>query len=218
MPMDSEKTQESAEAQRVCKACATPKPATEDFFEPGRSTCRRCRNRAATLKEVAAGMPDAERPLALQQLPRAGVKGQRALKRAAILAARKEVGALGQKSGRDVAKYADRVDLAAKAMSGGLDMVVAAAPDAMATFMTYLKNPASPHHMWAMEFFLERVLPQRMYTTLGLKSVGEDGKKVVQGRAAIMINVMPAAAPAPQGRVISVTAVREDGESEEEPE
>jgi hypothetical protein len=60
-----------------------------------------------------------------------------------------------------------------------------------------------------MEQILMRIMPQRLYTAIGISDAGLNEKKP-PGKPSIQINVLPAQPAAPQGRVLTVTAVESD--------
>lgn len=103
-----------------------------------------------------------------------------------------------------MAKAANKLDVAL-AMKAGGRVLNEVAPSVMARIQEYLDDPDSEHHIWALEFFAQRILPRKLYEELGGQAagVGAIGDK----RPQFQINILPAGSASP-GRVF-------DGEGNE---
>jgi hypothetical protein len=87
------------------------------------------------------------------------------------------------------------IDAALKAGGIALNMV---APAVLARIMMYLDDEESVHHVWALEFFAQRILPRKLYEELGGQAAGVGALN--DKRPQFIVNVLPAVLGA-QGQV-----------------
>lgn len=66
---------------------------------------------------------------------------------------------------------ASKLDVA-QALKAGSIALNQFAPGAMARLAEYLEDPEHPHHQWALEFVLQRILPRKLYEELGGQAAG----------------------------------------------
>ena len=206
---------------RRCTLCKREKPNTSDFFTKTRADCIACRRlkRKAHRDDVAAlkKLPENERPLALQDLPSPKDRTPEAdVKRAGILAARPAISTSGQTM-YEPARITPKQLSAAVVMKAGLDMMHAQADGVLAEFTEILLDREHLGHRWAVELMLDRILPARMYTALGLQVAGV-GAGGVKQRPTISINILPANPQADRGRVIEVKALPDPGDEDDRSE
>jgi hypothetical protein len=95
-------------------------------------------------------------------------------------------------------KQANRLDVAQALKAGGVS-INQAAPGVLARIMEYLEDPESPHHLWALELFAQRILPRKLYEELGGQAAGVGALN--DRRPLFVLNVLPAGVVAPGGAV-----------------
>lgn len=220
----------AAGTSRTCPECAKDKPLNEDFFEPlfkgtrFRKECRMCHTKfvRASEKETAeeARKLRDEGGLALHKLPnreQAAKDPVVAATRAAILEARASV--------TDVTRSLTEPKTLPKeqlTVIGGMRIaaarVNAMAPTVIACIEDYVNDRDHPRHAWALELVADRLLPQRLYTGLGLRDAGlrgEDGEELGVNRGPrIQINILPAS-PTAGGKVTDVKILSDESEEQE---
>lgn len=211
---------------RRCLACKQEKPLTDDFWvatgngKPGGRRCRQClhdetRERG---KSIRAGLRAAGHP-ALQILPSAKqVRNDPSLaaQREMVLAARLIVAT--PSSGLDMTKVSPQKLSTAVALKHGADVIVREAPKVLALLALYASDPESPHHVWALQLFADRILPQRAFAALAIKEAGLDEQGGATPR--VTINVI-ASSPSPSGgsgRVFTVSPERSEDDSDQHQE
>jgi len=103
-----------------------------------------------------------------------------------------------------------------KALREGVRFMNAEAPTVLATLFVYIADPTHPHHEWAIKFVAERLLPRKMFESLGAKAAGID---VESGgnKPLVTIIVQPATIPQP-GEPPSVKVIEGEVVREDEPE
>jgi hypothetical protein len=99
---------------------------------------------------------------------------------------------------RKALKAASKLDVA-EALKTGSIATNKVAPSVLARLMEYLEDPEHKHHLWALEFFAQRILPRKLYEELGGQAAGTGGLQ--PQRPMFVLNVMPATPGAPQGTV-----------------
>lgn len=95
-------------------------------------------------------------------------------------------------------KHANKLDVA-QALKAGSIALNQAAPGVLARIMEYLEDPESPHHLWALELFAQRILPRKLYEQLGGEAAGVGALQ--DRRPVFVLNVLPAGASVPGGAV-----------------
>lgn len=102
---------------------------------------------------------------------------------------------------RKAALAQNRLDVAAALKTGGV-VLNQFAPAVMARLIEYLEDPDHPHHLWALEFLAQRLLPRKLYEELGGQAAGVGG--LSDKRPVYQINIHPAGPAAEAGRIVSV--------------
>lgn len=92
----------------------------------------------------------------------------------------------------------ERLDVA-RALKAGGHVLNNYAPSALARLVEYAEDPLSPHHIWALELMLQRVLPRKLFEELGGQAAGVGALQ--DRRPQFVLNIHPAQPDAPQGRV-----------------
>ena len=89
------------------------------------------------------------------------------------------------------------------------------APSVMARITEYLEDPHHEHHLWALEFLAQRMMPRKLYEELGGQAAGVGA--IADRRPSFTINVIPAQPAAAggnerviQGEVVHVSEARAD--------
>jgi hypothetical protein len=101
------------------------------------------------------------------------------------------------------AKEKSKLD-AALALKLGARALNQIAPSVLARLAQYADDPDSEFHGMALEFFAQRLAPRKLYEELGGEAAGLGAMS--DRRPQFIVNVMPATAPAPAGRVIDSTS------------
>lgn len=104
---------------------------------------------------------------------------------------------LGAKPEPGDGKKPTKLDIDAALKAGGIALNTVA-PAVMARIMMYLEDEESPHHVWALEFFAQRILPRKLYEELGGQAAGVGALN--DKRPQFIVNVLPAV-PGSQGQV-----------------
>ena len=125
-----------------------------------------------------------------------------ARKLAAPAASAKDKAADGKTDGK---RGKDRLEVEQALKAGGIALNLVA-PSVMARMMGYLDDEESPHHVWALEFFAQRILPRKLYEELGGQAAGVGALN--DKRPQFIVNVLPAS---PGGAQSGVTY--ENGET-----
>lgn len=103
-----------------------------------------------------------------------------------------------------VVKEAGKLD-AALAFKSGSKVLNEYAPAVMARVLEYLEDTSSEHHIWALEFLAQRILPRKLYEELGGQAAGVGSLN--DKRPQVVLNILPSSASEPQGRVIDAETV-----------
>lgn len=98
---------------------------------------------------------------------------------------------------------ANKLDVA-QALKAGSRAVNELAPSVMARIFEYLEDPDHEHHLWALELLAQRILPRKLYEELG--GIAAGAGSLADKRPVFVVNVLPAAPAAEEGRVVSVQA------------
>jgi hypothetical protein len=96
----------------------------------------------------------------------------------------------------------------ALALKAGSRVINDIAPAVLARMLEYLEDAESPHHTWALEFFAQRIMPRKLYEELGGAAAGIGSLE--KQRPTFVIQVLPAAPAASEGRVLSQAGEVED--------
>jgi hypothetical protein len=107
-----------------------------------------------------------------------------------------------------------KLDVDAALKAGGIALNTVA-PSVMARIMMYLEDEESPHHIWALEFFAQRILPRKLYEELGGQAAGVGALN--DKRPQFVVNILPAQ-PGAQGNVYENEVPQLAAPVEDEPE
>jgi hypothetical protein len=112
-----------------------------------------------------------------------------------------------------------RAGPATKVMRAGVRFMDAKTQLVLDTLNIYLADPTHPHHEWALKFIAERMLPRKLFESLGAKAAGIDAGEG-GNKPSVTIIVQPATIPQPGEppvvRVVDGEAVRVDDERSED--
>lgn len=203
--------------ERECTVCKQTKPLTDDFWKtvlskigtrrPGGLVCKKClrEQEGKRRKELRRELKIAGHP-ALQTLPtvkQAAKDPDAAKQRAIVLAARLAVAS--PNGGLDVTKMSPGKLSTAAALNKGADVIVREAPKVLELLALYAGDPESPHHVWALQLFADRILPQRAFAALAIKEAGLE-EKGGSATPRVTINVVTSSGgnPGDGARVIDV--------------
>ncbi len=99
---------------------------------------------------------------------------------------------------KPTSKAKEKLDVAAALKAGSIATNLVA-PSVMARIMNYLEDEESPHHIWALEFFAQRILPRKLYEELGGQAAGLGA--LADKRPQFVLNILPATPSQPAGEV-----------------
>lgn len=95
---------------------------------------------------------------------------------------------------RKALSAANKLDVAL-ALKAGSRVLNDVAPAVMARILEYLDDPDHEHHIWAVEFCAQRILPRKLYEELGGQAAGVGA--LSDRRPQFIVNVMPATSESP---------------------
>jgi hypothetical protein len=108
-------------------------------------------------------------------------------------------GNAGDKAKQSEAVKASKLDVA-KALKAGGKVINEFAPAILARVLAWSEDDTHPNHLWAVQFFAERILPRKLYEELGGQAAGVGSLN--EKRPQFVIQVLPATPEAPAGRLI----------------
>lgn len=200
---------------RRCKLCNVEKPTTAAYWPlmKGKLVGKQCLPCLSVQKvarrKAAARVVATNTSLASQELTVGDhLPDKDKARNQAIMQARAEL--VATPSGRSVTSKLE----VALALKQGSTFLNTHASSALTRLQEWMEDPEHPHHLWAVQFIVERALPRKLYESLGETAAGVGG--AVKERPTFIVNVLPAGAPVPPaGHLLSVRPVIDVAPTEE---
>lgn len=111
----------------------------------------------------------------------------------------REPGQSGDKDKQRAAVNQSRLDVA-KALKAGSRALNEIAPAILARLILWSEDESDPNHLFAVEFFAQRILPRKLFEELGGQAAGIGSLQ--DKRPQFIVQILPATPDAPAGRVI----------------
>ena len=190
--------------RRKCRRCDTDKPLTLDqwphsYGKPIGQVCRPCvQFRKAELNAKYAISREASRQHEAKLTAKSPTRSQRTA-----------VATIGEERPSAVIPF--KQEEVQQAFNAGAALIKYHAREVLERVMLYATDDTSPHHEWALKLLAERIMPAKLYTSIGEQAaglnVGAPGKKGGADRPNVYIQIVGAGVQANGGAQLSARVV-----------